>query len=86
VVPVLYPGRLLWGIAGAVAAGRRIGVVFPISSHMESARRNRERDGFTVEMGFASAFGRDEFVRLCGRPVSAALPPTAQVAGEIISG
>ena len=114
--PVLYPGRLLAGIAGAVAANRRIGVVSPIESQMESARKNWERDGFSVAMTYASAFkrdeferaarvmsdsslelvvldcmdhtaaDRDEFARLCGRPVLAALPLTAQVASEIIGG
>ena len=34
-VPVLFLGRLLSGIAGAVAATRRIGVVSPIASQME---------------------------------------------------
>ncbi|MDP6824176.1 MAG: AroM family protein [Dehalococcoidia bacterium] len=115
-VPVLYPGRLLSGMAGAVAATRRIGVVSPIASQMESARRNWERDGFDVKMAFASAFrkdeietaaremsdpalevvvldcmdhtamDRDEFARLCGRPVLAALSLTAQVASEILGG
>jgi protein AroM len=115
-VPVLFPGRLLSGISGAVAATRRIGVVSPIASQMESARRNWERDGFTVKMGYASAFkrgefeaaaaevsdpelelvildcmdhtaaDRDEFARLSGRPVLAALPLTAQVASEVIGG
>ncbi len=114
--PVLYPGRLLTGISGAVAATRRIGVVSPIASQMKSARDNWERDGFDAKMAFASAFrkdeieaaaremsdpalevvvldcmdhtavGRDAFVRLCGRPVLAALPLTAQVASEILGG
>jgi hypothetical protein len=114
--PVLYPGRLLAGIAGAVAANRRIGVVSPIESQMKSARKNWERDGFSVSMTYASAFkrdefeaaagvvsdsslelvvldcmdhtaaDRDEFARLCGRPVLAALPLTAQVASEIMGG
>ncbi len=114
--PVLYPGRLLAGIAGAVAANRRIGVVSPIESQMKSARKNWERDGFSVFMTYASAFkrdefeaaagvmsdsslelvvldcmdntaaDRDEFARLCGRPVLAALPLTAQVASEIMGG
>ncbi len=114
--PVLYPGRLLAGIAGAVAANRRIGVVSPIESQMKSARKNWERDGFSVFMTYASAFkrdefeaaagvmsdsslelvvldcmdntaaDRDEFARLCGRPVLAVLPVTAQVASEIMGG
>lgn len=114
--PVLYPGRLLAGIAGAVAANRRIGVVSPIESQMKSARKNWERDGFSVSMTYASEFkrdefeaaagvmsdsslelvvldcmdhtaaDRDEFARLCGRPVLAALPLTAQVASEIMGG
>jgi len=115
-VPVFYPGRLLAGIASAIAANRRIGVVSPIESQMESARKNWERDGFSVAMTYASAFkrdefetaarvmsdpalelvvldcmdhtaaDRDEFARLCGRPVLAALPLTAQVASEIMGG
>lgn len=115
-VPVLYPGRLLSGVAGAVGTTRRIGVVSPIASQVDSARSNWERDGFDVKMTFASAFkkdeikvaaremsdselelvvldcmdhnaaDRDEFASLCGRPVLAALPLTAQVASEIVVG
>ncbi len=115
-VPVLYPGRLLSGMASAVTTTGRIGVVSPIASQMESARANWERDGFEVKMAFASAVkrdeieaaalemsdpslelvvldcmdhtaaDRDEFARLCGRPVLAALPLTAQIASEIVVG
>lgn len=114
-VPVLYPGRLLSAIAGAISRTRRIGVVSPIAAQMEAARRNWEDDGFTVTMAFASAFNRDEFeaaaremadadvelvvldcmdhtqeakdefARLSGCPVLAALPVTAHVAAEIMS-
>ena len=114
-VPVLYPGRLLSAIAGAIATTRRIGVVSPIAAQMEAARRNWEDDGFRVTMAYASAFrqdefmaaaaemsgpeielvvldcmdhgakDRDEFARLSGRPVLAALPVTAHVAAEIMS-
>lgn len=61
-VTVLYPGRLLSAIAGAVCRTRRIGVVSPIEAQMEPARRKWEEDGFTVTMAYASAFHRDEFV------------------------
>ena len=61
-VPVVYPGRLLSAIAGAVCRNGRIGVVSPIAAQMESARRKWEADGFAVMMAHASAFDRDEFV------------------------
>lgn len=60
-VPVLYPGRLLSSVAGAISASRRVGVVSPIEAQMDAARRNWEKDGFDVELTYASAFRHEEF-------------------------
>ncbi len=59
-VPVLVPGRILPAVAGAQAPRRRVGVVTPVAGQAAAAEAKWRRDGFHVEVAWASPRAHDE--------------------------
>jgi protein AroM len=52
--PVLYPGRLVPAIVGALMRSRRLGVVVPVRGQVEAARAKWGGDGFDAVVSWAS--------------------------------
>lgn len=65
--PVLLPGRLLPAVVGALYPGRRLGVVTPIAGQAPAARDKWRRDGFEVEVTWASPARPDETAAAAAR-------------------
>jgi protein AroM len=53
-LPVIYPGRIVPAMVGAVSRTRRAGIVTPNPGQREPARRHWEAKGFTVTVTVAS--------------------------------
>jgi protein AroM len=66
-VPVLIPGRLLPAVAGAQAPRRRVGVVTPVAGQAPAAEAKWRRDGFHVEVAWASPLRHDELETAAAR-------------------
>jgi len=64
-VPVLLPGRILPAVVGALTRERRIGLVAPIRSQVEAARRKWRGDGFQPVVTWASPSAPDEVEAAC---------------------
>jgi len=58
--PVLLPGRILPEAAAAGAPRRRVGVVTPVAGQAAAAEAKWRRDGFYVEVAWASPLRREE--------------------------
>ena len=52
--PVLFPGRLVPAIVGALMRSRRLGVVVPVRGQVEAARAKWAADGFDAVASWAS--------------------------------
>ena len=58
--PVLFPGRLVPAIVGALMRSRRLGVVVPVRGQAEAARRKWTADGFDALVTWASPLDHGE--------------------------
>lgn len=58
--PVLFPGRLVPAIVGALMRSRRLGVVVPVRGQVEAARAKWAADGFDAAASWASPVDRAE--------------------------
>jgi protein AroM len=52
--PVLFPGRLVPAIVGALMRSRRLGVVVPVRGQVDAARAKWAADGFDAVLSWAS--------------------------------
>ncbi len=59
-IPVLWPGKIVPAVVGAISRTRRIGVVTPVAGQIPAARAKWEADGFEVRVTSASPFHHDE--------------------------
>ena len=53
-MPLIYPGRIVSAVVGAISRTRRVGIITPNPGQLEPARRNWEAKGFTVTVAVAS--------------------------------